>query len=147
MRGRDMRHSIRAAFAVTACIVASEAGAGCTWLSVADAESVLGSGVTDVSGEDAPTQCFFVGGSPHGTLIVQFGSREDYDRTTILQPHAPVDVGERGRSNVDSTGTTAVQFMQGGKSVILAARSSQPGKREYLDALIDVARVIAGRLD
>ena len=57
-----MRNSILAAFAVTAGIVASEAGAGCTWLSVSDAESVLGSGVTDVSGENAPTQCFFVGG-------------------------------------------------------------------------------------
>lgn len=45
------------------------------------------------------------------------------------------DVGERGRSNVDTNGVAAVQFVQGDKSVTLSLRSTRKDGRDNLDAI------------
>ena len=128
-------------------MIAATAYADCELLSAADAELVLGPGITDLSGEDADFQCMFLGGSPQGTLIVQFADRDYYEQASILEPHTPADVGEQGRSNVDSNGITALQFVQGDRTVTMSARSSAPGDRDYLDALVTVGKRIAERLN
>lgn len=127
-------------------LVGSAASADCRLLSVADVERVLGPGVNDLSGDDAESQCYFLVGSSQATFIVQIGSRDYYDDVSILKPHTPVDVGERGRSNVDTNGVAAVQFVQGDKSVTLSLRSTRKDGRDNLDALITLAKAAAARL-
>lgn len=135
------------ALAIPGCLAASAALAQCPKLSVAEAEGVLGPGVTDItSADDAEFQCFFLGGEPQGSLIIQFGDRGYYQQVSILQPHAPVDVGDEGRSNVDTNGVTAVQFVKGNSSVTMTARSTAPSGGNYLDPLVEAARLIAERL-
>ena len=130
-----------------ACIAATSAYADCELLSVSDAELVLGPGVQDLSGDDAEFQCMFLGGSPQGTLIVQFADRGYYEVVSILQPHTPQSVGEEGRSNVDTNGVTALQFVQGDKSVTMSVRPSSPTGTDYLDALVSVGARLAERLE
>ncbi|MGD8323928.1 MAG: hypothetical protein PVF50_06135 [Gammaproteobacteria bacterium] len=137
----------RLSLAAFACTVAATAHADCDLLNLEDAELVLGPNVSDLSGDDAEFQCFFLGGSPQGTLIVQFGDRDYYENTSILQPHTPVDIGEEGRSNVDTNGVTAVQFVQSDTTVTMSVRPSSESDRDYLDALATVGRRVAERLD
>jgi hypothetical protein len=70
-----------------------------------------------------------------------------YDQASILQPHTPVNVGEEGRSNIDTNGVTALQFVQGGSSVTMSVRPSSASDRNYLDALVTVGNRVAERLE
>lgn len=128
-------------------IAAASAYADCELLSVADAETILGPGVTDLSGNDSESQCLFLGGSPQGTFIVQFADRDYYDVASILEPHTPESVGEQGRSNIDTNGVTALQFVQGDRTVTMSVRSSSPTSPDYLDALVAVGNRLAARLE
>ena len=127
------------------CIAAESAFADCELLSMADAELVLGPNVTDLSGEDAQFQCMFIGGAPQGTFIVQFADRSWFNQVRILEPHAAVDVGEEGRSNVDTNGVVALQFVQGNRSATLSVRPSSATDRDYLAALETVGKRLAER--
>lgn len=138
---------VRMGFLITACFIASKAIADCELLDVADVEAVVGSPVTDVSGDEGQMQCFFVGGSPQVSLTILVNARDYYDQVSILEPHTPVDVGEQGRSNVDTNGVHAVQFVQGDKSATLALTATQSSDRAYLAGLIEIARIVAARLD
>ncbi len=129
------------------CIAATLAWADCKMLSVTDAELVLGSGVQDLSGDDSEFQCLFLGGSPQGTFIVQFAERANYDVASIIEPHTPQNVGEKGRSNIDTNGLTALQFVQGDKTVTMSVRSSSGSSPDYLDALVSVGMRLAERLE
>lgn len=139
--------AVRIALSLSLGVMASAANADCELLGVADVEKALGSGVTDVSGDEAELQCSFLVGSPPATLVIQINPRDYYDTVSILEPHTPVEVGERGRSNVDSNGVGAVQFVQGDKSVTLALRPAQTDDRDDLDGLIALAEVAAARLE
>ncbi len=108
---------------VSGSLAVATAFADCELLSVADAELVLGPSVSDLSGEDAASQCMFIGGSPQGAFVIQFGSRDYYNQVTILPPHTPADIGDEGRSNVDNNGVIALQFVQGDRSVTMPVRS------------------------
>ena len=131
----------------SACLFSTVVRADCELLSAADAEQVLGPNVTDLSGDDSQLQCMFLGGEPQGTFIVQFNPREYYHQATILEPHTPADVGEEGRSNVDTNGITALQFVQGDQSVTMSVRPVSCSDRDYLDALIRVGSRLAERLE
>lgn len=133
--------------AISASMAAATAQAECQLLTMSDAESVLGPNVTDLTGEDFEFQCYFLGGDPQGTFIVQFADRAYYEQASILQPHTPVDVGEEGRSNVDTNGITALQFVQGDSTVTMSVRPSSASDRNYLDALVAVGRRVAERLE
>ena len=133
--------------AASASLAAAGAHADCELLSASDAELVLGLGITDLTGDDAEFQCMFLGGSPQGTLIVQFADAGYYDQASILPPHTPQDVGDRGRSNIDTNGITALQFVKGNKTVTMSARSSSASDRDYLDAMVEIGNRIAERLE
>ena len=142
-----MSANVRMGLLLSACVFASAANADCDVVDVATVESVLGSPITDLSGDDAETQCVFVGGSPQATLIIQLNTRDYYDQVSILEPHTPVNVGEQGRSNVDTNGVFAVQFVQGDSSATLSLRPVQQGDRDYLAGLVRIAEVVAAELD
>jgi hypothetical protein len=64
MTTRTAQLSAVALLTVCSSLAAATAFADCELLSVADAEFVLGPNVTDLSGDDAATQCMFIGGAP-----------------------------------------------------------------------------------
>ena len=132
---------------ISLSLAAATSHADCELLSTADAELVLGPNVMDLSGDDADFQCLFLGGAPQGTFTVQFADRAYYAQASILQPHSPVDVGEEGRSNVDTNGVTALQFVQGDRTVTMSVRPSSNSDRDYLGALETVGTRIADRLE
>ena len=132
---------------IVAGIGATASYADCELLSAADAEEVLGPSVMDLSGDNSDSQCLFIGGSPQGTFTVQFADRAWYEQTSILPPHTPIDVGDEGRSNVDTNGVTAVQFVRGDTTVTMSVRPSSPSDRDYLDALVAVAARLEDRLE
>jgi hypothetical protein len=134
-------------FTVAGSLTAATTHADSELLSVADAELVLGPNVMDLSGDDAEFQCLFLGGSPQGTFIVQFNPRDYYEQATILEPHTPADVGEQGRTNVDTNGVTALQFVQGDRSVTMSVRPAASGEPDYLDKLVTVGKRLAERLE
>lgn len=147
MWGEDMKYLARLMLLSTAGAVASTASADCALLTVADVEAVVGPGVMDISGDDASMQCYFLGGDPQATLIVQISDRSYYDSVSLPEPSTAVDVGDEGRSHVDAIGGFSVQFAQGDSSATLALRPVQTADRDYLGGLISLARIAAGRLE
>ena len=134
-------------FIAASASIAAVAHADCELLSSSDAELVLGPGITDLTGDDSGFQCMFLGGSPQGTFTVQFADRAYYDQASILEPHTPHDVGDRARSNVDTNGITALQFVKGNMTVTMSVRPSSASDRDYLTALVTVGNRVAERLE
>jgi hypothetical protein len=123
-----------------------QALAQCEFIPFDEAQRVLGSDTTDLSGDDASTQCFFLSNSTNDMFIIQISDREYFENVTLQQPFEIVDIGEKGRSRTEDNGTAAVQFVQGDVSVTMSVRPTSPSTTDYLAILLEVAARAAARL-
>ena len=117
----------------------------CDVLDLGDASRVIGAGTEHPGGDTEQRTCMYVNPGI-ATLAIQLGPADYYDQVTILPPHTPVQVGDRGRSNVQETGAIAVQFVSGEHSATLALQPLGDPRADYLDLLVSAARAVAQRL-
>lgn len=125
---------------------AGAAQAQCTLVRASEAAALLGSDITDLSGDDAQTQCAFLSNENNTMFIVQFSNREYFDQVTLLEPFSEVDIGDAGRARTEANGGAAVQFVTGDRSVTMSVRPIRPGA-DLLAPLISIARALAERLE
>lgn len=116
----------------------------CSLLTLEAATRVLGSG-TEQPGDTEQLTCIYSNPGV-GMLTIQLGSAAQYDQITIMQPHAVVEIGDRGRSNVQSNGVVSVQFVKGAHSATLSAQPLGSTQADYLAPLVAAAREAAGRM-
>jgi hypothetical protein len=117
----------------------------CDLLTLDGATRVIGSGTEHPGGDTERLTCMY---SNPGVamLTIQLGSAAQYDQVTIMQPHTAVEIGDRGRSNVQSNGVASVQFVKGAHSATLSAQPLGSAQADYLEPLVAAAREAAGRL-
>ena len=116
----------------------------CAVLDLAAATRIIGQGTEHPGGDTEAGTCMYVNPGV-ATLTFQLGPAGQYDQITILQPHTPVEIGERGRYNVDGS-VVAVQFVKGAYSATLSARPISRSQSDYLQPALSGAREVAGRL-
>lgn len=116
----------------------------CEVLTLEAATRVIGTG-TEQPGDTEQLTCIY---SNPGVamLTIQLGSAAQYDQITIMQPHAALEIGDRGRSNVQQNGAVAVQFVKGAHSATLSLQPLGAAQADYLEPLVTAAREAAGRL-
>ena len=124
---------------------AAQSVRACEIVDLATAAQILGPGAEHPGGDTEELTCIY--SSPGVALLtVQLGDADLYDQITILPPHTSVDIGDRGRYNIQETGAIAVQFAKGAYSVTLGVQPIGAGDGEFLEPLLSVAREVAGRL-
>lgn len=118
----------------------------CELVDAASAEAVLGSDAVDFGGSAAPGVCRYDNADHSLVMMVQILPAGLYDVSPI-NPHTPVDIGDRGRYGVGASGTAHVQFAKGEFSVTLRVTPMHgPPATDLVDPLIAVARIAAERL-
>jgi hypothetical protein len=125
---------------------AAPARADCELVSNAEAQMLLGADVTDVTGADAATQCYFLSNETSSSFIVQISDRGYFEVATLQQPFDTVAIGDEGRARAEDHGGASVQFLKGDNSVMMTVRPTQPGDRDYLSILLEIAARVADRL-
>jgi hypothetical protein len=141
-----MKPPLVATLAAAGLLASTQAPGNCALVTLSEAEAVLGADIQDLSGEDATTQCFFLSNASGTMFIVQISNREYYENVTLQQPFDVADIGEGGRSRVESNGGAAVQFIQGDTSVMMTVRPTRPGGTDYIGILLEVAARTAAKL-
>jgi len=69
-----------------------------------------------------------------------------YDASPI-SPREPVEIGDRGRYGVGTSGTANVQFAKGKHSVTLRVTPmSRPRVNELVEPMLEIARLAAERM-
>ena len=126
-------------------VAASQPVRACELVDLTTATRVIGSGTEHPGGDTEQETCMYVNPGV-AMLTIQIGRAELYDQITILPPHTPAQIGERGRHTVQPTGTVAVQFVKGRYSVTLSTQPLSASDSAYLDALLATAREAANRL-
>lgn len=117
----------------------------CDVLDLAMATQVLGPGTEAPGGGTQQLACMYVNPGV-AMLTVQLGAAAWYDQMTIMEPHAPVRIGDRGRSNVQERGAVAVQFVSGSHSATLSVQPIGGSRADYLELLTVAGREVARRL-
>lgn len=117
----------------------------CDLVNLQGATQVLGAGTEHPGGDTEPLTCMYVNPGV-GMLTVMLATADYYDQVTIMPPHTVVEIGDRGRSNVQPNGVVAVQFARGTHSVTLNVQPLGGPRVDYLPPLLTVAREAAGRL-
>jgi hypothetical protein len=117
----------------------------CSVLDLAAARRVIGPRTEHPGGDTEASTCMYVNAGV-ATLTLQLGQAGLYDRITIPEPHTMVQIGDRGRYNVQEQGGVAVQFVSGAHSATMTARPIGKSQSQYLDPVISAAREVAARL-
>lgn len=117
----------------------------CGLLDLAAATRVIGSG-TEHLGEDEEELTCLYSNPGVATLNAQLGTAELYEQITIMQPHTSVEIGGKGRYNVQETGAVAVQFAKGAYSMTLSVQPIGTSETAYLERLLSAAREAASRM-
>ena len=119
----------------------------CELVDQTSAEAVLGSGATNPIGAAVPEACRYDKADASLILMVQVFPLVMYDVMPIT-PETPVDIGDRGRYGVGSSGSASVQFAKGEFAVTLTLSPSiGAGSASPLVApLLEIARIAADRM-
>lgn len=118
----------------------------CELVDATSAETVLGSGFTNPGGADAPGACRYDSADGGLVMMVQILPVVLYDVNPIT-PETPVDIGDRGRYGVGSSGTANVQFASGDYSVTIRVTPMEgPPASDLVDPLLEIARIAADRM-
>ncbi len=117
----------------------------CDLLDLPAASRVIGSGTEHPGGDTEELTCVYVNPGV-AMLTFQLGGAELYDQVTIMQPHTSMQIGSRGRYNVQASGVAAVQFVKGAYSGTLSVQPVGTPQAEYLERLMSAARDAADRL-
>ncbi len=134
------------AAALIAVWPAGEEPVACELVDAASAETVLGSDATNPGGAAVPSVCRYDSADGNLVLMVQVLAVEMYDVMPI-NPQTPVDIGDRGRHGVGTSGSANVQFAKGKFSVTLRVTpvSGAPASA-LVEPLLEVARIAADRM-
>lgn len=124
----------------------AQAYAQCEFITFDEAQQVLGIDITDLSGDDAATQCYFLSNSTNASFIIQINNREYFENVTLQEPYVVADIGEDGRARLEDNGGAAVQFVQGDTSATMSVRPINHTSTDYLTPLRDLAVRVAARL-
>lgn len=117
----------------------------CEILDLQGASRVIGPGAEHPGGDAERDMCLY--SSPGvAMLTIQVWPAEYYDRVTILQPHTPVQIGDKARYNVQKNGVVAIQLVSGSHSATLNVQPIGKPKTDYLEPLLSAAREVAARL-
>ena len=117
----------------------------CEALDLQGATQVLGTGTEHPGGDTEPLTCVYSNAGV-AMLTIQLNPAAAYDQMTILEPHTPVQIGDRARYNVQSTGVVAVQLATGAHSATLSVQPIGTSQTSFLDPLLVAAREVASRL-
>lgn len=118
----------------------------CDLVDLASAETVLGSGVRDLGGDSTPAVCRYDDADANLVLMVQIFDEVMYDAMPI-NPQTPVDIGERGRYGVGTSGSANVQFVKGGLSVTMRVTPiTGPPATALVEPMLEIARIAADRM-
>lgn len=117
----------------------------CNLLTLEGATRIMGED-TERPGEDTEQASCTYSRPGSAIMTFQIWGADDYDRMTIMPPHTPQAIGERGRSNVAENGATAVQFVKGRYSFTMSATPIGREPPDYLAAMVAVAQEIATRI-
>lgn len=90
--------------------------------------------------------CIYQGPDNWALMTIQVSSADFYDVVSIQQSHTAVNIGDKGRSNVDEAGNAAVQFVKGDSSVMISIRVFSQRDNGYAAALIRVATEAAEKM-
>lgn len=117
----------------------------CELVDLASAETLLGSGATEISGGADPSLCQYMDALGLSLVSVQVTEAEYYDLMGVPEPPTDIAIGERARYGTDEIGDVTLQFVKGEfhVSIKLAPDPDQPTP---LEALEQVARTAADRL-
>lgn len=141
-----MSKKLPTVFFAVGLLFSIQAFAQCEFITFDEAQRVLGNDISDLSGDDASTQCFFLSNSTSAMFIIQINNREYFESVTLQEPFEVEEIGEEGRSRIEDNGAAAVQFVQGDLSVTMSVRPTIAGDTDYLAILRDVAARAAARL-
>jgi hypothetical protein len=122
-----------------------QAFAQCEFVSFEEAQLVLGEDITDFSGDDAETQCYFLSNSTNASFIVQISDRAYFETVTLQEPFDAADIGEEGRARLEDNGGASVQFVQGDVSATMVVRPITESGADYSTLLHDLAVRVAAR--
>ncbi|NNF29651.1 MAG: hypothetical protein HKO53_18150 [Gemmatimonadetes bacterium] len=118
----------------------------CELVDGTSAETVLGSDWSNPGGASTPGACRYDNAEGNLVMMVQILGSVMYDAVPI-NPATPVDIGDRGRYGVGSSGSANVQFVRGEYSVTIRVTPiSGPPASDLVDPLLEVARMAAERM-
>lgn len=138
--------AIVVAMALAASPVAGQDATACELVDQASAEVVLGSGARNLA--DAEGSCRYDAADGSLVMMVLIQPLVLYDVSPI-SPALPVDIGDRGRHGVGSSGSAHVQFAKGQSSVTIRVTPIEGGgpANDLMDAVLEIARIAADRMN
>jgi hypothetical protein len=122
----------------------------CVLVDLELAARVIGEGTTLLAEPVAemPSQnCTYQGPEGSGLLSIRVDiGRRYYDGFTIPEPHRQAALGDQGRTSVGKKGSVHVQFIKGDTVVTLQTLPPDDPSTDYMDSMLEIAEIAAGRL-